>query len=359
MRSGFVAVLMLACTLQSVADGDWVPKGRPGDLPALKAAYTGAIAKLDAGASAATPEGERDLLLRRIRTTETYRSMLVSLRRYAVSADDDAEELEATVEIQRLDAWLAVARRRYGGASGTATGAGDPLIGGLEDGLVLRYTFDGESGQGVADASSHGRHGENHGAAWVKQGRKGGGCWFDGVDDYISVPVSNAVWRTGRFTVSLCVFRHAAEEADERLVTKGTLATRDFWVHVTADNRADGGVRHPPSGDETRLTLSRVHSEGVVRPSGWVHVAVTYDGRAMALYINGKRDRTAAAPGGLALSDGPLEIGRSGPHKWHYGFMGVLDDVMLWNRALTEVEVLGLHAWLFPPEIHGNSTRRR
>jgi hypothetical protein len=66
-------------------------------------------------------------------------------------------------------------------------------------------------------------------------------------------------------------------------------------------------------------------------------------------YVEGRPDKTVSAPGGIGRSDGPLNIGRCGTGAWQYGFTGLIDDLMIWNRALTEVEVLGLWAWLKAP----------
>jgi len=67
-----------------------------------------------------------------------------------------------------------------------------------------------------------------------------------------------------------------------------------------------------------------------------------YDGRQVRVYIDGKEDKVIFVPGGLRLSDTRLNIGRMGNGKWHYGFTGKLDDLIVCNRSLTEVEVLGL-----------------
>jgi hypothetical protein len=48
------------------------------------------------------------------------------------------------------------------------------------------------------------------------------------------------------------------------------------------------------------------------------------------------------ATGGLGDSQAPLYIGRCGIGSWQYGFTGRVDDVLIWNRNLSEAEVLGL-----------------
>jgi hypothetical protein len=75
-----------------------------------------------------------------------------------------------------------------------------------------------------------------------------------------------------------------------------------------------------------------------------VHVVFTYDGEVARTFVDGMPDKMILLPGGTGTSDGPLQLGRCGKGRWNYGFTGPVDDVLIWNRALTEVEVLGLCA---------------
>jgi hypothetical protein len=73
---------------------------------------------------------------------------------------------------------------------------------------------------------------------------------------------------------------------------------------------------------------------------------LVYDGRVIRTYVEGQLDKTVAAPGGIATSDARINLGRSGTGKWQFGFRGIIDDLMMWDRALSEVEVMGLWAQL-------------
>jgi hypothetical protein len=71
----------------------------------------------------------------------------------------------------------------------------------------------------------------------------------------------------------------------------------------------------------------------------WAHLAATYDGSTVRLYVNGVQTATAAASGPMAVSTGPLDIGGNG--IWGEWFAGLIDDVRIYNRALPAAEIQG------------------
>jgi hypothetical protein len=78
-----------------------------------------------------------------------------------------------------------------------------------------------------------------------------------------------------------------------------------------------------------------------VRTNTWYHVAMTYDGAFLKLYVNGKLDGSAAACGPVLTSDQPLVIGGESPGPWN--FNGLIDEVSLYDRALSDTEVLSIY----------------
>ena len=69
----------------------------------------------------------------------------------------------------------------------------------------------------------------------------------------------------------------------------------------------------------------------------WTHLAPTYDGSVIALYVNGVQAGTLTASGAIVASTGPLKLGGNG--IWGEWFNGLIDEVRICNRALTGAEI--------------------
>ena len=69
----------------------------------------------------------------------------------------------------------------------------------------------------------------------------------------------------------------------------------------------------------------------------WSHLAATYDGTTLRLYVNGTLASSRAVSGAMPSSTGPLRIG--GNSVWGEYFTGLIDEVRVYNRALSAAEV--------------------
>jgi hypothetical protein len=69
----------------------------------------------------------------------------------------------------------------------------------------------------------------------------------------------------------------------------------------------------------------------------WTHLATTYDGANLRLYVNGTLVKTTAQTGNIATSSGALQLG--GNTIWGEWYAGTLDDVRVYNKALTATEI--------------------
>jgi hypothetical protein len=75
----------------------------------------------------------------------------------------------------------------------------------------------------------------------------------------------------------------------------------------------------------------------IIPTNAWTHVAVTYDGTAQKVYVNGALETTVPVSGSIDTNNMPLSLGRSG-----FGgsnFTGLMDEVRVYNVALDQTQI--------------------
>jgi hypothetical protein len=141
--------------------------------------------------------------------------------------------------------------------------------------------------------------------------------------------------------------------------------TLEGWIQVTANPSTDASVivgkDDLVSGRQYELDIylsggQRVFLVNLGLPAGfvsllgtkpvplntWTHVAVTYDGSSVRLYVNGDLDTSLTASGSVTTGTAPLTIGGLGTGPW--SFFGAVDELSLYNRALSVAEVQSIYS---------------
>ena len=197
-------------------------------------------------------------------------------------------------------------------------------------GLVAAYAFAEASGTSVSDASGAGNHGTISGATRTTAGRFGAALSFDGVNDYVTIADSASLDLTTRMTLEAWVYP-TASSGWRTVVLKEIPGELSYAIYSRDDAaRASGWGYIGASPVSTASTSS-------VTLNAWTHLAVTYDGAALRLYRNGALESTRAISGSLVTSSNPLRIG--GNLIWGEYFAGRIDEVRIYNRALTQAEI--------------------
>ena len=77
---------------------------------------------------------------------------------------------------------------------------------------------------------------------------------------------------------------------------------------------------------------------GAFRAEEWFHLAGTFNGEKLKIYVNGKEIASVIASSApVADTDAPLQIGQS---RNMYFLTGIVDEVAIYNRALTSEEII-------------------
>ena len=228
--------------------------------------------------------------------------------------------------------------RIRGGSGGVLSAASAPLAGDTtwsfatatdSASVSAAYALDDGAGIEAIDASGNGHTGRFVSEpAWVADGRYGGALMFDGVDDGVEVPSSDAMTFTTALTLEAWV-RPSADTATLRQI-------------IQLPGETTAGLKLTPSGHaRVRVDVptgpARVTATEPLPLDAWSHVAATYDGSTLRLYVNGVEAGTRATAGDLAGSL-PMSIGRSRPGG--QAFAGSIDEVRIYRRALTAEEIV-------------------
>ncbi|HLC42882.1 MAG TPA: LamG-like jellyroll fold domain-containing protein [Methylomirabilota bacterium] len=225
--------------------------------------------------------------------------------------------------------FVVTARDGAGNVSTPSNQVAVNVVSAAPGGLVAAYSFNEGSGTTVTDLSGSGNSGTISGATWTAAGRFGGALSFNGSSSWVTVNDVNSLDLTTGMTVEAWV-RPTALNGWRTVVLKerpGTLAYA-LYANMSA-NRPSGEVTIP-DGVDTQGT-------GQLPLNTWSHLAVTYDGATLRLYVNGVQVSSRAAGGSIATSASPLRIG--GNSVWGEYFAGQIDEIRIYNRARSQAEI--------------------
>ena len=205
--------------------------------------------------------------------------------------------------------------------------------------LVAHYKLDEGAGTTATDASGNGHHGtaQNGVPTWV-DGQPGYGkaMYFDGTgaSAWVDCATFNPSEGTGQLTVALWAKWDGANGSYQGLIAKNDDAqvSEMMWLlEIDLDNN----IRFFQFDSWTPCAD--------VLPQGqWTHVAITFDGSTLIFYLNGEeicRDSFSLGP----KTDATVVFGASYKLGWNR-LNGALDDIRLYNHALSEGEIQALMA---------------
>jgi len=201
-------------------------------------------------------------------------------------------------------------------------------------GLVGYWSFDEGAGTTARDLSGRGNTGTLvNNPTWV-EGRVGRALSFDGVDDFIEIgdrPTLN-FHGTQPFTIEGWV-RPAVAGHSGTIVGRYNAGITGNYFLTLLNGRLNLLYRPPePPWNITGTTI--------LTANVWHHVVGTYDGSHMRLFVNGSSDAIPVAPGLAHNVNIRVLIGaRLSNNTPTVFFSGLIDEVRIHNRALTEAEI--------------------
>ena len=209
----------------------------------------------------------------------------------------------------------------------------------VEEGLVGYWPFDEGSGKVAKDASGTGNDGKFVGSPKWVTGKFGTAIEFDGTSSYVAVTDNATLDITSDLTI-MAWFNPSDVLTSRRMMSKNNS------IFVIFD-----------FGDPNTLELLVKPNNDFVESQTkdwkigeWYHFAGTFDGKTLRIYINGQLEGEQDIGQQIATSDLELWIGADDLGDPNAYFPGIIDEVRIYNKTLTETQIK--ESMEGPAEVH-------
>lgn len=193
------------------------------------------------------------------------------------------------------------------------------------------------SGSTAVDLSGNGNNGTWNGTQAGTSGYYSPGynhVWagqFDGSTDYIDL--GNPAILTANYITVACWVKPSSFPSFTTPLSRIASNGAPAWEIFTQNNQVGAEV-------DNGSTYASVQTGSILSAGIWTHVAFTYDGNTLTLYVNGALQSTAPLTGTIAITTVDALIGK----RWDGNyFPGEIDDVQIYNIAVTAAQVNQLY----------------
>jgi len=191
--------------------------------------------------------------------------------------------------------------------------------------VLLYLPMDGD----VLDGSGNGNDGTINGDVDCSvEGRIGKGCRFNDDGGYILFGQDNIVGGSSAMSVSIW-FKNdqiGSPSGNAFMIIRGG----NGWdLHLDTQDYLAFGVCN------SSYVCKDARSEGFSDVTSWHHIVGVYDGSAVKLYLDGVLQNSQSQTGNVVIRNTGLTVGK--------GWNGILDEAVLWDKALSANEVLELY----------------
>jgi Concanavalin A-like lectin/glucanases superfamily len=164
----------------------------------------------------------------------------------------------------------------------------------------------------------------------VTGGRYGRALSFNGTNSIVQIANSQALNTGQALTIEAWVRPSALSSWNTVLMKEGTDQI-GYGLYAQNDGGRPAGYVNVGFGDNGTSGTTGLAA------NAWSHLALTYDGNSMKLYVNGQLVSSQQLTGALMSTTGGLSIG--GNTMWGEYFNGLIDEVRIYSRALTATEI--------------------
>jgi hypothetical protein len=198
------------------------------------------------------------------------------------------------------------------------------------NGLVAAYGLNETGGAVIRDASGSGLNGTASNTWPTGAGKFGGALRFNGSSSWITVADNDKLDLSTRMTLEAWVKPANAMSSWRSILVKERTGGLSYGLYANTNTNQPAGLAHTSAEFDTR-------GGSRLPVNTWSHLAVTYDGSYLRLFVNGVQISARALTGSMVAGTGALRIG--GNSIWSEWFNGLVDEVRVYNRALTATEI--------------------
>ncbi len=209
------------------------------------------------------------------------------------------------------------------------------------DAAVAHLTVDESAGITAADASANTHDGalvNMDNANWVA-GILGNALNFVDADEYVSVPDQDDLDLDTAVTVSAWINPSAldpqSDGTQDIIITKGTGTALNYRLNIS--NTTNKVQFRSSIAGVVRTTTSTT----ILQTGTWYHIAGTYDGTHLKIFVNGLEQNSQSYTGSMAINAEPIIFGQNPGNS--ESFVGVLDDACIYSAALSADDINSLY----------------
>ncbi|WP_143591706.1 LamG-like jellyroll fold domain-containing protein [Thermoactinospora rubra] len=248
------------------------------------------------------------------------------------SRSPDGKNLDYTVTVTDATTQVQAPAGTGGTPTASRTAQAEPTTtaDATDTGLVAAYGMNEGTGTAVADASGKNNNGTGQNITWTT-GKYGKAVSFNGTSSSIGIPHTPSL-TPAALTLSAWV-KPAAIDGTRTVLSKYYGA----WGDNTYTLQAATASAAPSGWLGTDLFGGTVQARAPLSTTAWTHLALTYDGATLRLFVNGTQAGQQSVYGTVVDDGGELRIGADLAYDTY--FKGLIDEVRIYNVALTAAQI--------------------
>jgi hypothetical protein len=226
----------------------------------------------------------------------------------------------------------------------------------LDKGLVAYYSFDNVQGNTLKDDSGNGHDGIIYGNPKIVDGIKGKALEFDGVDDFVEISNHDDL-NPPEITLSMWINCYGLPPCKYASHNHHIIINKECQYEVAIMGEPHGAVKYVKDiGFAFNPHWYWYGADYPIELNKWYHIVVVYKNPYAYVYVNGVKvkQQKIGSGGYISPKDSTLRIGaRGGCSDDNYKpcafFKGVIDELRIYNRALSDEEIKALYEQTLNP----------